>query len=49
MHYELSINKIYLYVKDPYEEKYQFLIKKRESKGLKHFNNPKGFIEKQKH
>ena len=36
MHYQLSINKIYLYVKDPYEEKYQFLIKKRESKGLKH-------------
>ena len=49
MHYQLNINKIYLYVKDPYEEKYQFLIKKRESKGLKHFNNPKGFTGKQKH
>ena len=26
-----DINKIYLYVKDPYEGKYQFLIKKREN------------------
>ena len=38
-------NKIYLYVKDPYEAKYQFLINKRESIGLKHFNDPKAFIE----
>ena len=36
---------MYLYVKDPYEEKYQFQIKKRESTGFKHFNNPKAFIE----
>ena len=40
-----NINKIYLYAKDPYEEKYQFLINKRESIGLKHFNDPKAFIE----
>ena len=26
-----DIDKIYLYAKDPYEEKYQFLINKRES------------------
>ena len=26
-----DIDKIYLYVKDPYEAKYQFLINKRES------------------
>ena len=26
-------------------KKYQFLIKERESKGLKYFNNPKAFIE----
>ena len=26
-----DIDKIYLYAKDPYEDKYQFLIKKRES------------------
>ena len=29
-----DIDKIYLYAKDPYEDKYQFLIKKRESIGL---------------
>ena len=26
-----NIDKIYLYAKDPYEDKYQFLIKKREN------------------
>ena len=40
-----DIAKIYLYAKDPYETKHQFLINKRESTGLKHFNNPKTFIE----
>ena len=40
-----DIDKIYLYAKDPYEDKYQFLIKKIESIGLKHFNDPKAFIE----
>ena len=40
-----DIDTIYLYVKDPYEAKYQFLINKRESTGLKHFNDPKAFIE----
>ena len=34
-----------LYSKDPYEAKYQPLINKTGSTGLKHFNNPKGFIE----
>ena len=34
-----------MYGKDPYEDKYQFLTKKRESIGLKHFNDPKAFIE----
>ena len=29
-----DIDKIYLYAKDPYENKYQFLIKKRESTGI---------------
>ena len=33
------------YAKDSYEAKYQFLINKRESTGLKHFNDPKAFIE----
>ena len=40
-----DIDKIYFYAKDPYEEKYQFLINKRESPGLKYFNDPKIFIE----
>ena len=40
-----DIDEIYLYAKDPYEAKYQFLINKRESIGLKHFNDPKAFIE----
>ena len=34
-----------MYANDPYEAKYQFLINKRESTGLKHFNDPKAFIE----
>ena len=29
-----DIDKMYLYAKDPYEAKYQFLINKRESAGL---------------
>ena len=40
-----DIDKIYLYAEDPYETKYQFLINKREITGLKHFNDPKAFIE----
>ena len=34
-----------MYAKDAYEAKYQFLFNKRESTGLKHLNDPKGFIE----
>ena len=34
-----------MYAKDPHEAKYQFLINKRKSTGLKHFNDPKAFIE----
>ena len=40
-----DIDKIYLYSKDPQEAKYQFLRNKRESTGLKHFNDPKDFTE----
>ena len=40
-----DIDKIYLYTKDPYEDKYQFSINKRESIGLKHFIDPKASIE----
>ena len=39
------IDKIYLYAKDPHEAEYQILINKRESVGLKQFNDPKAFIE----
>ena len=35
----------YWYAKAPYEAKYQYLINKRESVGINHFNNPKAFIE----
>ena len=34
-----------MYAKDLYEPKYQFLINKRESIGLKYFNDPKAFID----
>ena len=42
---QLDIDKIYLYTKDPYEEKYQFLISKREITGIKHFDDHKAFGE----
>ena len=40
-----DIDKIYLYAKDPYEKKYQYLIHKREEVGLDHFDDHKVFIE----
>ena len=40
-----DIDKRYLYAKDPYEAKYQYLINKREGVGINHFNDPKAFIE----
>ena len=40
-----DIDKIYLYAKDLYEARYQFLINERKSAGLKHLNDPKAFIE----
>ena len=40
-----GIDKIHLYAKDPYEAKYQYLINKRESLGINHFNDSKAFIE----
>ena len=42
---ERDIGKIYLYAKDQYEAKYQFLIDRRESTSLKHFNDSKAFVE----
>ena len=40
-----DIDKIYLYPKDPYEAKYQYLIKKREKVGLDNFKDSKAFME----
>ena len=40
-----DIDKNYLHVKGPYEAKYQYLISKREKVGLKHYDDPKAFIE----
>ena len=31
--------------KDPYEDKYQYLINKRERVGINHLNDPKTFIK----
>ena len=42
---QADIDKIYLYSKDPYEAKYQYLISKRENVGLDHFKEPKAFME----
>ena len=35
----------YLFAKDPYESKYQYLVNKRESVGINNFKSPKAFIE----
>ena len=40
-----EIDKIYLYAKDPYEAKYQYLINIREKIGIDHHYNPKAYIE----
>ena len=42
---QADIDKIYLYTKDLYKEKYKLLNNKRESTGLKHFNDSKAFIK----
>ena len=40
-----EIDKIYLYAKDPYEDKYQCLTNKRERVGINNLNDSKAFIE----
>ena len=45
MAHQSDVDKFYLHTKDPYEGKYQFLINKRKSIGLKHFNHSKAFME----
>ena len=39
------IDKIYLNTKDTDEEKYQYLINKKEQAGIKNLNDPHAFIE----
>ena len=43
--HKTDIDKIYSYAKDPYQSKYQLLIIKTESAGLKYINDSKAFIE----
>ena len=45
IHNQPDIDKIYLYAKDPYEDKHQYLINKRQSAGISHLNDTKAFIE----
>ena len=40
-----DIDKIYLYAKNPYEAKYQYLTTKQEKVELDHFKDPKAFME----
>ena len=40
-----DIDKIYLYAKNQFEAKYQYLISKHEKVDLKHYDDPKEFIE----
>ena len=40
-----DIDKIYLYAKDPYEAKHQYLIKILEKVGIDHHNDPRAYIE----
>ena len=39
-----DIDKIFLYVKDSYEAKYQYLISNHEKVGLKHYDDPKHLL-----
>ena len=40
-----DINKVYLYAKESYDAKYQYLFNKRERVGLDHFNDTKDFMD----
>ena len=44
-HQQIDIGKIYLYVKDPLESKYQLRIIGRENVGIKQIKNPVSFID----
>ena len=40
-----DIDKIYLYIKDPFKSKYQLLINGREKVGTENLKNPKAFTD----
>ena len=40
-----DVDKIHLYVKDPFKSNYQLFINKREKVGIKKFKNAKAFID----
>ena len=42
---QADIDKIFLYAKDRYKAKYQYLINKREGVSINHFKDPTAFIE----
>ena len=42
---QADIDKIYLYAKDPYKAKYQYLINKREGLDINHFSDPEAVSE----
>ena len=44
-HQRPDIDTIYLYVKDPFESKYQLLINGREKVGIENLKNPKAIID----
>ena len=40
-----DIHKVYLYARELSKPRYEYLIKKREDAGIKHFVNPNAFIK----
>ena len=44
-HQRPDFDKIYLYIKDPFESKHQILINRREKVGIIKLKNPKVFID----
>ena len=44
-HQRPDINKIYLYVKDPFKSKYQLFINGREKVGIKNLKNLEAFVD----
>ena len=44
-HQQPDTDKIYLYIKDPFESTYQLLINGREKLGIENLKNPKAFID----